>query len=103
MTWTWNEPSPCSGSLRCGTSAPTPTRGPLSPSKQQGGSGHSYRVGNEHATVPEQFDPMDVTLDEAVRFLAAKRELMALARRSLAPSSTKPCLRRVVGTRGSAT
>ncbi len=30
----------------------------------------------EHATVPERFDPLDVTLEDAVRFLAAKRELM---------------------------
>ena len=38
----------------------------------------------EHATVPERFDPMDVTLDEAVRFLAAKRELMVWRREARA-------------------
>ena len=38
----------------------------------------------EHATVPELFDPMDVTLDEAVRFLAAKRELMVWRREARA-------------------
>ena len=38
----------------------------------------------EHATVPERFDPMDVTLDEAVRFLAAQRELMIWRREARA-------------------
>ena len=38
----------------------------------------------EHATVPERFDPMDVTLEEAVRFLAAKRELMVWRREARA-------------------
>lgn len=38
----------------------------------------------EHATVPERFDPMEVTLDEAVGFLAAKRELLVWRREARA-------------------
>lgn len=38
----------------------------------------------EHATVPERFDPMEVTLDEAVGFLVAKRELLVWRREARA-------------------
>lgn len=59
---------------------PHPETGAAVTVQTEGRFGPFVSCPREHATVPERFDPMDVTLEQAVRFLAAKRDLMAWRR-----------------------
>ena len=55
---------------------PHPDTGAIVTVQTKGRFGPFVSCRREHATVPERFDPMDVTLEDAVRFLEARRELM---------------------------
>ena len=54
---------------------PHPETGAIVTVQTEGRFGPFVSCQREHATVPERFNPMDVTLEDAVRFLDAKREL----------------------------